>query len=171
MISLVGNYFFGEDVEAAVSATCNYCDRMTSSDIRYDYCFHCGCFLCRECSEDYKKANLKTAWLSVQRDELAIAIKDEAHLRSECASNKSLIVVFHSDEIAPSQVFKDAIIYHQSKLSMQLNKTLSKIAVANFSSGGVKNLCGKLQIKEFPTTILFDSSAAAVRTIIGASWL
>jgi hypothetical protein len=68
MVSLVGNFFFGDDSTQAVSATCNFCDRETNSDVRYDYCFQCNCFLCRQCTEDYKKFNPKTSLVSVQRD-------------------------------------------------------------------------------------------------------
>jgi hypothetical protein len=42
---------------------------------------------------------------------------------------------------------KDAMIYHQSKLCMQPNKTIPKIAIATYSNANIKNLCGKLQIK------------------------
>jgi hypothetical protein len=59
MVGLVGNYFFGDDVNAAVSASCNFCDRVTDSSVKYDYCFHCNCFLCRDCLKDYAKYDTK----------------------------------------------------------------------------------------------------------------
>jgi len=146
MVSLVGNYFFGNDSTQNVSAVCNFCDRMTDTSVRYDYCFYCNCYLCKECTADYKKFNPKTSCLSLQRDELAISITDENQLRSECAKNKSLIVLFHCENISASQIMKDAMIYHQSKMCMQPNKTIPKISIASFTNPNIKNLCNKFQI-------------------------
>jgi len=72
MVSLTGNYFMGDynsdaDSFADVGAVCNFCDRMTDTTKRYDYCFQCNCFLCSECVNDYKKFNSKTSCVSIQR--------------------------------------------------------------------------------------------------------
>jgi hypothetical protein len=55
MISLVGNYFLHGDnpkeeseilLKAEITALCHYCDRVTTVQQLYDYCYQCGCFLC-----------------------------------------------------------------------------------------------------------------------------
>lgn len=74
-------------------------------------------------------------------------ISDDNQLRNQCAKDKSLIVLFHHENISASQIMKDAMVYHQSKLSMQPNKTVPKIAIANCSDPNLKTLCNKLDIK------------------------
>jgi late competence protein required for DNA uptake (superfamily II DNA/RNA helicase) len=80
MISLVGNYFIGDDVEAELSASCNFCDRITNTNIKYDYCFHCNCYLCRDCLKEYEKYEAKKNWLCVQRDDVSVKISDQQKL-------------------------------------------------------------------------------------------
>jgi len=171
MIGLVGNYFFGDDPTAACSASCNYCDRMTNTSVMYDYCFHCNCYLCRECLGEYKNYNIKDHWLSVQREEVAMKINDFSQLQSECASKQSLLVLFYLDHASSSQLFKDSLIYHQSKLIMQPGKFIPKIAVVNCSNPASKAICNTLKITDFPTFILFNEKAQPIRTLIGFSWL
>ena len=169
MIGLVGNYFFGDDPEQVLPASCNFCDRVTSTDIMYDYCFHCSCFLCRECTEEYKKYNPKESWLSVQREEVAVKITDPAQINAECAKNKSLLVLFYIDNSSASLLFKDSLVYHQGKLLVQPGKYIPKIALANCSTN--KNLVNAFKLTDFPTFILFDGKGKPVRTLIGYSWL
>jgi hypothetical protein len=68
-------------------------------------------------------------------------------------------------------MFKDSLIYHQSKLMMQPGKFIPKIAIANYSDAGVKAICNTLKITELPTFILFNQQAQPIRTLIGYSWL
>lgn len=58
MISLVGNFFFParnpketeeETIATEYPAICNYCDRSSTVQVQYDYCYQCGCYLCKEC--------------------------------------------------------------------------------------------------------------------------
>jgi hypothetical protein len=95
MIGLTGNYFFGDDPSAACTASCNYCDKMTTTDTMYDYCFHCNCYLCRDCLGSYKNYKIKDNWLSVQREEVATKLNDLNQLTAECKSKKSLLVLFY----------------------------------------------------------------------------
>ncbi len=145
MIGLVGNYFSGNDPEQHISASCNYCDRITDTSIMYDYCFHCNCYLCRECLDDYSKFNPKTNWLSIQREDIITKITNLNHIKSECASKKSLAVLFYVDNGSCNQVFKDALIYHQCKLTMQPNKFVPNLALANCSS--LKELSNAFKIQ------------------------
>lgn len=82
MVSLVGNYFVGDDPEAAVMASCNYCDRVSDTSVKYDYCFHCNCWLCKECLKEYATYDHKKHWLCVQREDVATKIKDQNQLVS-----------------------------------------------------------------------------------------
>jgi hypothetical protein len=82
MVSLVGNYFVGDDPEAAVMASCNYCDRVSDTSAKYDYCFQCNCWLCKECLKEYANYDKKTNWLCVQREDVATKIKDQNQLVS-----------------------------------------------------------------------------------------
>lgn len=144
---------------------------MTTTSVKYDYCFHCNCFLCRQCLKEYASHEPKKNWLCVQREEVAVNIKDQNQLSSECSKNKSLLVLFCLEGSSPSQQFKDALIYHQSKLMMQPGKYIPKIAIASYSDAGVKAICNNLKITEFPTFILFNNQAQPIRTLIGFSWL
>ena len=74
MIALKGNFFFPprtkneteeQTIETEYPASCNYCDRMTTVQVPYDYCYHCGCFLCKKCTSEYGKADSKTFFLSI----------------------------------------------------------------------------------------------------------
>ena len=138
MIGLVGNYFVGNDIEQQTSASCNFCDRITNTGIMYDYCFHCNCFLCRECVEEYKNFNPKTNCLSVQREDVVTKITNLNQIKSECASKKSLIVLFYIENGSCNQLFKDALIYHQSKIKIQPNKFIPNVAIANCSDPSLK---------------------------------
>ena len=146
MVGLVGNYFFGDDENAVLSASCNFCDRVTNTGIKYDYCFHCNCYLCRDCLKEYASYDTKKNWVCVQREDVAAKIKDQNQLASECGIRKSLLVLFCHEGSSSSQLFKDSLIYHQSKLMMQPGKFVPNIAVANYSDPGVKAICNSLKI-------------------------
>jgi len=102
---------------------------------------------------------------------VAIKIKDQNQLASECKSKKSLLVLFYLEGSSSNQLFKDSLVYHQSKLLMQPNKFIPNLAMANYSDAGVKAICSSLKITEFPTFILFNHQAQPIRTLIGYSWL
>jgi hypothetical protein len=70
-----------------------------------------------------------------------------------------------------SEMFKDAMIYHQSKLLMQPIKYEPKIAHVRFSvSSEFNKFIKAYNLKEYPTLILLDSKANPIRTVIGFSW-
>jgi hypothetical protein len=80
-------------------------------------------------------------------------------------------VLFYQDGSSSSQLFKDSLVYHQSKLLMQPGKFIPKIAIANIADPGVKAICNSLKITQYPTFILFNKQAQPIRTLIGYSWL
>lgn len=121
--------------------------------------------------KEYKGANTKNFWLSIQREELMPPVKNFAELQNVCSKNKSMIVLFWLENSSASVLFKDCIIYQQGKLSMQPDKYIPKLAQAKFTQSqefdDLRKRCG---VTEFPTLILFDASAKPVRTVIGFSW-
>jgi thioredoxin-related protein len=82
-----------------------------------------------------------------------------------------MIVLFYLEGQSPSEMFKDSLIYHQSKLSFQPGKFLPNISAVNASRPNGKNLAKVHKISEFPTLILFNNQGKAIRTIIGYSLL
>ena len=50
-----------------IQTLCNYCDRKSTVQYEYDYCYQCGCYLCRDCRKDYEKLNLKNVLTSIER--------------------------------------------------------------------------------------------------------
>jgi hypothetical protein len=152
-------------------AVCNFCDRSSTVQVQYDYCYQCGCYLCKECTEDYKKKDKKELWISVQREELLPEVKNIAELQNLCAQNKAMVVLFWLEHSSSSTMFRDAIIYHQGKLIVQPNKYIPKIAAAKYSNTSAFNeFVKRYGLKEYPTLILLDAKAQPVRTIIGFSW-
>jgi hypothetical protein len=76
MISLVGNYFLqGQNLKeeseilrkAEYQALCNYCDKATTVQQLYDYCYQCGCFLCADCRGDYQHVKRESLEVTIQR--------------------------------------------------------------------------------------------------------
>jgi hypothetical protein len=54
---------------------CSYCERQSTVQMQYDYCYHCGCFLCKKCTKDYAKIDPKAFSLSILREDLLPEIK------------------------------------------------------------------------------------------------
>ena len=68
-------------------------------------------------------------------------------------------------------MFKDTMIYHQSKLLMQPMKYEPKIAQVKFEvSSEFNKFIKAYNLSEYPTMILLDAKANPLRTIIGFSW-
>ena len=131
MVSLVGN-LFSESSETVV-LSCNFCASVVSMDERYDYCFHCSCFLCKQCEKDYSKINQRDFWLSVDREEVTTVISDFNQLKANCSKNKSQIVAFILEDSSPSQLLKDTLIYHLCKLKVQPRAFFPHVSLVSVS--------------------------------------
>ena len=68
-------------------------------------------------------------------------------------------------------MFRDSMIYHQSKLMMQPNKFIPNIVAAKYSEDKeFKQMAKNFKVTEYPTVILFDKKGKPFRTVIGFSW-
>lgn len=180
MISLQGNFFFDarspnqteeETIAAEYPAVCNFCARSSTVQQVYDYCYQCGCYLCKDCSDDYEKVNTNQFWLSIQKDELMPVVKTYKDLQSLCEKNKSMVVLFRLQGSSSSDLFKDSITYNQAKLSMIPDMYTPKIALINYeNSGEYQNIAKKCNITDYPSLVLFDANLNPIRKVIGFSW-
>jgi hypothetical protein len=53
--------------KSKVLAECHFCDKKINIQERYDYCYQCGCHLCKECIADGK---FEVTQISIQREDL-----------------------------------------------------------------------------------------------------
>ena len=143
MISLKGNFFFpaqtkteteDQTIAAEYPSICNYCDSSSTVQAPYDYCYHCGCYLCKSCGKDYQKVNTKQFWLSIMREDVLPELKSMSDLEGLCVKNRSMLVLFWLQNSSSSQMYRDAVIFQQGKLMMQPGKYLPKIVALKYSN-------------------------------------
>lgn len=78
-------------------------------------------------------------------------------MQTLCAQNGSLIVLFCLEESSASALFRDCMVFHQSKLLMQPGKYVPKIAQVKYSySVEYQGLAALYGIVEYPTLMLLN---------------
>lgn len=66
---------------------------------------------------------------------------------------------------------RDGLIYHQSKLLIQLNKYIPKVVFAKYNeSPNYLDLMRVYKIDSFPSLVLCEGKGLPVHTLVGASF-